>query len=503
VSLAEAAAKIKRWRDKPILFFTEELHLTPDAWQEEALVALEDPDLKRLSLQACAGPGKSLMEAAIGWWFLGTHGDIGDHPQGAAVSISSDNLKDNLWPKFSQLRERSNYLKFAFTWTNERVFANDHPATWFISARAWAKKASIDEQADTLSGLHSGYVLALIDESGGIPLAVANRAEQALSTNPKFGLIVQAGNPVSRAGMLYTAATTLRHLWKVIRITGDPDDPKRSSRIDIGWARQQIATFGRDNPWVKAYILGEFPPSAINVLLGPEEVEAAMERNIKSAEYANQQRRLGIDVAREGDDRTVIFPRQGLRAFVPVEMRNQNGPQVAARIAVAKEKWDWEVCFVDDSGGFGGSVQDAMMSGGLSPVPVNFSGRADDPRYANKRAEMWFRMAAWVQRGGALPKNSQLVRELTTSKYTFDSKGRFLVIPKDMVKKDLGFSPDLADALALTFAWPEMPTETVDGVSIAPRTRLRSEFDPFKQTETPRKDRLEEALEMTQGLMGR
>lgn len=497
-----AAQVIRRWREKPIYFFTEELHLVPDAWQEETLIALEDPNLKRLSLQACAGPGKSLMEAAIGWWFLGTQGEIGDHPQGAAVSISSDNLKDNLWPKFSMLRDRSAYLKHAFTWTNERVFANDHPATWFISARAWSKKASVDEQGDTLSGLHSGYVLALIDESGGIPLAVANRAEQALSTNPKYGLIIQAGNPVSRGGMLYAAATTLRHLWKVIRITGDPDDPRRSSRIDIEWARQQINTFSRENPWVKAYILGEFPPSAINVLLGPEEVEAAMERQIRPHEYEFQQKRLGIDVARQGDDRTVLFPRQGLRAFLPVELRNQNGPQVAARAAVAKSKWDWESCFVDDTGGFGGSVQDAMLAGGMAPVPVNFSGMADDPRYANKRAEMWFRMAAWVQRGGCLPKNSELVRELTTSRYTFDSRGRFLIIPKDMIKKELGFSPDLADALALTFAWPEMPTEHVGGVSIGTRRSVRSEFDPFIDMKQPSKDALEEALEMTRGMMG-
>lgn len=491
--------KIKAWKEKPIRFVHEELKITPDKWQEEVLLLLEDPNNKRISMQACAGPGKSYLEAAIGWWFLSCHGDIGDHPQGAAVSITSDNLRDNLWPKFSMLRERSEYLKIAFGWNNDRCYAVNHPATWFLSARGWSKKASAEEQGETLSGLHSSYPLALLDESGGIPMSVAKRAEQALS-NCKRGLIVQCGNPMSRDGMLYAAATTLRHLWKIVRVTGDPDDPNRSPRIGLEWAREQIKTYGRDNPWIMAYILGEFPPSATNVLLGPEEVEAAMERYLKPPEYNYQQKRLGIDVAREGDDRTVLFGRQGLHTLAPIELRNQNGPQVAARAAVAKSKWNWESCFVDDTGGWGGSVQDSMMQGGLTPIPVNFSGKADDPRYLNKRAEMWFRMAEWVKRGGALPKNPQLVRELTTSRYTFVN-GKFQIIPKELIKKELGFSPDLADALALTFAWPEMPAQVIDGVRL-PSPKLRSEFDPFAETHQKPKDQLEEAMAMLSGALG-
>lgn len=498
-NLMQAAEAIKTWREKPIRFVTEELHAVPDKWQEQTLLDLEDPKIQRVSLQACAGPGKSAVEAWVGLWFMATQGERGDHPKGAAVSITSDNLKDNLWPEFAKWRERSAFLKAAFTWNNERFYANDHSETWFISARGWSKKASVEEQGDTLSGLHSGYVLALIDESGGIPLSVAKRADQALSSC-KRGLIMQAGNPVTRDGMLYAAATTLRHLWHVIRITGDPEDPNRSTRIDLNWASEQIKTYGRDNPWVMAYILGEFPPSAINVLLGPEEVEAAMARNLKPSEYEHQQKRLGVDVAREGDDRTVLFPRQGLMTWKPVEMRNQLGPQVAARIAVAKNKWNYESCFVDDTGGWGGSVQDAMLSGGLTPVPVNFSGKADDPRYENKRAEMWFRLAEWVKRGGALPQNPQLVRELTTAKYTFSSKGRFMIEPKEQIKKDLGFSPDLADALALTFAWPEMPTEQREGYT--PKAKMASDFDPYRERQEPQRDRLEEVLAMTSG-MGR
>lgn len=490
--MTPASAKIKRWRDNSLLFVTEELKAQPDKWQEQALLAYDDPKIQRISLQACAGPGKSALEAWIGLHFMSCYGDIGDHPKGAAVSITSDNLKDNLWPEFAKWQGRSEFLKKAFTWNSERLYANDHPETWFISARTWSKTASAEEQGKTLSGLHSGFVLVLVDESGGIPLTVARAGEQALS-KCRVGKIIQAGNPLNRDGMLYAAATTLRHLWHVIRITGDPDDPNRSPRIDLDWAKEQIRTYGRDNPWVMAYILGEFPPSSINVLLGPEEVEAAMRRVIPAASYAYSQKRLGIDVAREGDDRTVLFPRQGLQSFPPVEMRNERGPAIAARAALAKEKWNWETCFVDDTGGFGAAVEDSMLQGGIPHVPINFAGKADDPRYLNKRAEMWFRLSEWVKRGGGLPNLAQLTRELTTPTYTLVN-GKFQIEPKDQIKKRLGFSPDLADALALTFAWVEMPAGNIDGVPFSHGAALKSDFDPYADNQKRQPDLMEQVL---------
>ena len=132
-------------------------------------------------------------------------------------------------------------------------------------------------------------------------------------------------------------ATTLAELWTIIRITGDPDDPERSPRIDIEWAREQIAQHGRDNPWVMAFILGQFPPASINALLGIEDVEAAFRRNVTEDMFESSQKRLGIDAtARFGDDPWVIFPRQGLMAFKPVEMRNPRSQDVAARVALPK-----------------------------------------------------------------------------------------------------------------------------------------------------------------------
>lgn len=458
----------------------EEFKVTPDKWQERALDAFASADAgkRRISMQACAGPGKSAVESWIGWNFLGCYGRGGQHPKGAAVSITSDNLKDNLWPEFKKWQERSNFFKTAFTWTHERIFANDHKDTWFLSARSWSRTADAEEQGRTLSGLHSEFVLILMDESGEIPTAVGKTGEQALG-NCEFGKMVQAGNPTSKDGMLYFAAQNPQ-LWHVIPVTGDPEDPERSPRVSVEWAREQIATYGRDNPWVMSLILGLFPPNAINSLLSIEEVNAAMDRVLKPADFDWAQKRLGIDVARGGLDATAIVPRQGLMSAAPVQMRTNRGNEVAARVALAKSRWDWEMAFVDDTGGYGGSVIDSLIQFGMSPVPVNFAGKADDPRYFNKRSEMWFRMADWVKRGGMLPKYQPYVRQLTTPTYTFQL-GKFRLEEKEMIKKRLGFSPDDADALALTFAIAEMPgAHSPEAQAQAARGQhTKTDYDPI------------------------
>lgn len=481
MSREAAVEKIRRWRKDPVAFVREQFQVEPDAWQKEVLEAFvsADPAKRRISEQACAGPGKSATLAWCGWLFLSCYGGKGEHPKGAAVSITAENLRDNLWPEFAKWRSRSAYLMKAFEWTSTRIFAREHPETWFMSARAWSKTANAEEQGRTLSGLHSEYVLVLIDESGGVPQSVLKAGEQALG-RCKFGKMLQAGNPTSLEGILYLAATKLRHQWHVVRITGDPDDTNRSPRIDIEWAREQIKTHGREDPWVKAYILGEFPPASINVLLGPEEVESAMKRSLREDEYSFSQKRIGIDVARFGDDVTVIFPRQGLAAFAPVEMRGARTPDIAARVAAGKAKWGSELEFIDSTGGWGGGVEDALLQAGIHVVPVNFSGAATDPRYFNKRSEIWFQMAEWVKRGGALPNRPGLLRELTTPVYTFVG-GKFRLEEKDQIKKRLGFSPNEADALATTFAQPDMPTALMAPMGGGTRGKAVSEWDPFRE----------------------
>lgn len=475
-------AKLKAWRADAVLFVREVFHVEPDAWQEDALRILSSGGRVRLALKACAGPGKTAVLAWEGWRRLLCFGDKHNHPKGIALSISWDNLSDGLWAEMAKWRGVSPLLQGLFEWRKERIFAKDHPETWFLSARAYSKSADAEAIGRMLSGLHTKYPIYLIDESGDLPPAIGRSAEQGL-TECDAGVILTAGNTTSDTGMLYHVSTVLRSDWDVITITGDPDDPKRSPRVDIDWARQQIDTYGRDNPWVMAYVLGQFPPGALNKLLSVEDVEAAMARAPRTDTFDWSEKRLGVDVARFGDDRTVIFPRQGIAAFNPVIMRVADTSQIAARVAQSHNTWskDSKVdqIFIDDTGHWGHGVIDQLRTAHFPATGIQFHGPASNKRYANMRAQMWIEMSEWIKAGGALPPVQGLIKELTAPTYSFVG-GKFILEDKAQIKKRTGSSPDLADALALTFAFPDRPKNT-GYVSIGQSAyKCETEYDVFR-----------------------
>lgn len=483
----KASDRIRAWREQPVSFVREVFQIEPDAWQADALQTLSGSEMKprrRLVMKSCTGAGKSSLLAWVGWHRLLCFAEKGEHPKGAAISgEGANNLRDNLFAELSKWRERSPLLKAAFTWTAERIYATDFKETWFLSARSYAKDADSDSIGRSLSGLHSKYPFILFDEIGDAPIQLGQKAEQIFTGGVKDGLIACAGNPTSTTGLLYNLCTLERSRWDMITITSDPDDPKRTPRVDIEHARQQIAMYGRSNPWVRATILGEFPDTGFNSLLSVQEVETAMNRHLTIDQYEFAQKRIGVDVARQGLDSTVLFPRQGLVAYKPVVLRNASATDVAARIAESKAKWGSELELVDGTGGYGAGVVDVLRQAGHSPIEVQFAGSPTDPRYFNKRSEIHFKLAEWVKRGGKLPKDPELVRELTTPTYSFQG-GKFRLEEKEQIKKRLGFSVDKADALACTFAMPELPTKLgKHGETIAWMDKsnvCEMEFDPFK-----------------------
>lgn len=447
-----AGDTIRTWREQPKRFVREVLGATPDAWQDEVLEAAGVRN--RIALKASKGPGKSTLLAWLGWWFLLTR----LHPKVVVTSISEDNLADGLWAEFAKWQGKSPLLQKAFTWSAERIKSNDHPETWWASARTWPKTADTNEQAKTLAGVHADNVLFLIDEAGGIPDAVVATAEAGLANadaaEGREALLAIAGNPTHTSGPLWRACTSERALWWVKEISGDPDDPKRAPRVSKEWARTQIAKYGRDNPWVLVNVFGQFPPGQSNTLIGVEEATAASKRTLQRAHFIQEPRVLGIDVARQGDDRSVLFPRQGRAAMAPKVFRNLDTMDLADRIALFIDKWNPDATFIDQAT-FGIGVVDRLHHLGYRVVGVDFGGKAlDGKKFANKRAEMWWLMMEWVRAGGCTPQLDELIGEMSTPTYKFDEHGRLLLEKKVEVKKRTGTSPDLADALALTFAAP-------------------------------------------------
>lgn len=444
--MAVAADQIKRWREHPDLFVREVFGVTPDPKQDEILK--DFPKSPRQAMKASKGTGKTCTEAWLCWNFLLTR----PHPKIACTSISSDNLADNLWTEMAHWQNKSKVLTKAFTWTKTRIFANDHPETWWMSARTWSKTADKQQQSATLAGLHADYIMFVLDESGGIPDAVMASAEAALASG-KEGHLLQGGNPTHLEGPLYKACTTEKNLWKVYEMTGDPDDPQRSPRVSVEWARSQIEKYGKDNPWVLVNVFGKFPPASFNALIGPEELREAVNRRYREGDFRKAPMILGVDVARYGDDASIIFPRQGLQAWNPLVYRSIDGTQ-GAEITVAQwNKLEADAVFVDNTGGFGASWLDNLYRLGKDPIGIHFSQKPMDEQYFNKRAEMCFKCIEWIRRGGAIPDVPELIQALTQTTYTFKGN-QMLIEPKEDVKAKLGYSPDHMDALCLTFALP-------------------------------------------------
>ena len=282
------AEQIAHWRAHPAQMVRDLFQVEPDLWQQDVLEAF--PHKQRIALKACKGPGKTTVLAWLAWNFLLTR----PHAQIAATSITGQNLERRIVERNVQVaaeveaccRPRSSGPRRASR-------RRDKPETWFMSARSWSKSASATEQANALAGLHADYILFILDESGGIP-AQRDGGSRGRSVVANRGAYPAGWQPDAPGGPAVSqASTTSRHLWHVVEITGDPDDPKRSPRVSIEWAKQQIQEYGRNNPWVLVNIFGEFPASSLNTLLGPDDIAAACKRSYREDDIVTSPRIVG------------------------------------------------------------------------------------------------------------------------------------------------------------------------------------------------------------------
>ena len=468
-----------------MLFVRQVLKAEPDSWQVEVLQAVAAN--QRVALKASKGPGKSTLLAWIGWWFLLTH----LHPKVVCTSVTSDNLRDNLWTEFSKWQQKSEVLRTAFSWSAERIQSKDHPTTWWASARTWSKDADRVKQGEALAGIHADNVLFLVDEAGGVPDAVVATAEAGLANADdsagRVAKLVIAGNPTELSGPLHRACTTERGLWWVKEISGDPDDPNRAPRVSIAWAREQIAKYGRYNPWVLVNVFGQFPPSQSNTLIGAELAGQAARRNMGEEAVRHEPRILGVDVARFGDDRTALAYRQGFMSFAIETHRNLDTMATADRVAWVISRWKPDGVFVDQTGIGAGVVDRLRQLGHYQVIGIDnaSSPLALEPKLLNRRVEMWWLVAAWL-RHGCIANDGELIAELTAPTFKFDAQQRLVLESKADLKKRGLPSPNKADALALTFAAPvhKRPEVEISGAATEEGRALGHDYDPYTQRRT-------------------
>ena len=254
--------------------------------------------------------------------------------------------------------------------------------------------------------------------------------------------------------------------WAAARYTVYDTDALPADEVEQLRLEMSEQAFARE-------FLCDFSAAGDDQLLSLSDVEAASRIEYKPGAMDYAPRILGVDPARFGNDRSVIVPRQGLQVFRPMVYRGIDNMELANRVALKIEQWRPDAVFIDSGAGAG--VIDRLRQLGHSVIEVNFGGRASDQRYVNKRTEMWFEMAEAVKSGLSIPHDNALKLELATPFYRFDGQNRLALESKDDIKKRMpeGASPDIADALALTYAFPVARRDTL---VIAKKPK---EYDPY------------------------
>jgi len=234
-------------------------------------------------------------------------------------------------------------------------------------------------------------------------------------------------------------------------------------------------------------MLCDFMASSEDTLITIDVARAAQERTIKSHQIEFAPMILGVDVAWEGGDRCCIFPRKGLQAFGPHVYPGLPEKTFAGKVAAAIEQQKPEMTFIDTTGGYGGEVLSRLNDLGFNCMGVKFSSEPDNERFLNRRAEMWFKMADWMKEG-SIPQVQGLMDELCAPTYSNDNAAmRLKLESKKQIKERIGCSPDLADGLALTFAYPVMPkmTESEAIVYGASPVQSPTNYNPYAKPEGP------------------
>jgi hypothetical protein len=219
--------------------------------------------------------------------------------------------------------------------------------------------------------------------------------------------------------------------------------------------------------------LCDFSASSDNVLITIDQASQAAQRVYQPAEIEFAPKILGVDVARYGDDASVIIRRQGLQMFAPWVMHKIDNMDLAARVVSQIVEHKPDAVFID--AGRGEGVIDRLRQLNHAVIEVHFGGVPMHPQYRNKRSEMWDEMAKWLRAGGAIPNLSEFKTDLCTPTYSMaNAAGKFELEAKDHIKERLGRSPDIGDAAALTFAYPVASVRD----PLAQRRRTQDEDDP-------------------------
>lgn len=417
----------------------------PDAWQKEVLDIIGEGTRKWETRQIAVKSGHSVGKSALITWVINYFMTTRSHPQIIVTANTAAQLATKTWRELAKWHKMALNKDF-FEWTATRYSQAQHKEDWFASAIPWSERNS-----EAFAGAHEdrphSAVLVIMDEASGIPDVIWEVAAGAMSTPGSLWLAF--GNPTQSTGAFRECWGKFRHRWHGVTV-----DARNAKKADQKLINEWIDDYGLDSDFVRVRVLGEFPKQAANQLIASSDVDAAIGNRVEH--YKQSTKVMGFDVARYGDDQSVITVRQGRKVIAIEKRRGLDTMQSVGFCLEMINKHHPDVTYIDE-GGLGAGVVDRLKEQNIRGcVGINFGSSADDPKnYKNKRCEMWGRMKEWLHSGNCdIPNDSELRSDLVAPMYWYTSDEKLIIEKKaDMKRRGLA-SPDAADSLALTFSQP-------------------------------------------------
>ena len=445
----------------------------PREWQKTIMLDIEKYLVEGLSLQNALGlvgdyyrhavasgrgPGKSALVGMLAHWFLSTR-------VGGSVWVAANGkpqLESKTFPEIAKWVSRGINREFfeinATTirpskWFNEYIESPQGLAKstkyYYVSGQLWSR-----ETPDAFAGAHNwDGEMAIFDEASGIPDEIWPVQEGVFTEKIVDRFWLAFSNPRVSQGAFFECFHKNREDWRTTQI-----DSRTVEGIDHSAFDSIIRQYGEDSNEAKIEVYGQFPSIGDSQFIDSEIVDAALKR----ARYSDPQAPtiLGVDVARFGNDKTCLVVRRGRDLVATFKYSGLDTMQVVGKVIEMIDKFSPDLTVIDE-GGLGAGVLDRLKEQRYKVRGVNFGGKADDHSWGNKRAEIWGLMREWVKTASigsddanASRDNRDLKADMTGPQYKLNSQGQTLLESKDDMKKRGMSSPDAADAIAITFAYP-------------------------------------------------
>lgn len=444
----------------------------PDEWQIEFLTdwsaairtnnfdGVKPVEAYRCSTSSGHGIGKSALTAWLILYIMSTRPQC----KGVVTANTSEQLRTKTWGELGKWKKRcitGHWFEYNNGKGNMNIYHVDHMESWRCDGQTCR-----EENSESFAGLHAANSspFYIFDEASAVPDKIWEVAEGGLTDGEPFWFAF--GNPTRNTGRFRECFRKFRHRWRCKQI-----DSRKAKMTNKELIEQWAKDYGEDSDFFKVRVRGLFPSASDLQFIPQNLVDEAMRRYVRQENYEHASVIIGVDPAYSGSDEACIYLRQGLHSeLLGCYQKTDDDVKFAQIVAGFEDKYKADAVFIDF--GYGTGIHSVGKSWGRRWRLVQFGGESSDPAMLNKRGEIWNGMKKWLEEGGSID-DQQTADELIAPEYKVKLDGKIVLEAKDDMKRRGVPSPNRADALAITFAFPVVKNRPVR------RTMANTEYNLF------------------------